>query len=127
MKEIIYIPLAYHDEDEIKELVNFLEPKGYEILHGLNDVDSLKYPVVAVAVDTEEKTVSQSTVTSMAFWCMNKYRPLFIDEFIKHYERIVDNQDVDFYNQLLEEYMNDKDRPIAELFVFDDEKPAKPN
>lgn len=102
MKEITQFPLRYDKVEDIKELAVFLEKKGYEILHGLSEPEKLKEHIVALVVDSDDKTLFQSNVTCMAAWSNFKRTPISVKQFISLYERIVVNKDYEHYEQLID-------------------------
>ena len=95
------IPLKHQSLDELKELVSFLKSKGYKIIHGLNNIDECDH-IIAVMINTDEKTLTKSNVTCMACWCDCKRHPLTIKQFFRYYDRLMIKKDEVFYNMLIE-------------------------
>lgn len=107
IRKLKQIPLRYDSLNEIRNLVVFLEQKGFTILHGLSCIKEDER-IVAVVVDIEDKVVFTSNVTCMACWCNFIRYPLSIKQFYKYYDRLVIKKDKKFYNHLIEENMRER-------------------
>ena len=98
------IPLVYESKDDLKEVIKICKKLDYKILHGLDDIDSIKEHIVAIVLDTEEKKVFQSNITCMACWCSfsrKPRKPLYAHQFVENYERLLIEKDVDYYNKMI--------------------------
>ena len=87
---------------EYKRVIQFLEEKDYDIAYYLKDLnDDERY--VAIVVDNAEKCVFASNVTCMAAWCSNgTKKPLNVQEFIDNYDEFVINNNINRYNETIE-------------------------
>lgn len=96
------IPIKFDSNSQLREFVSFIKSKGYKLLHGLDQIEDDE-KIVAVVVDTEEKTLSTTSVTIMACWCNFVRHPLTTVQFIQYYDEFVINKNLKFYNELIEE------------------------
>ena len=102
--KISQISLSYKNKGEIKKLAGKLKEIGYELLHGLNNVDNIKEHIVAVVVDNHDKVMFQSNVTCMACWCsIYRTRPLTVSVALDNFDKLFIEQDEKFYRKLLKE------------------------
>lgn len=100
--KINQIPLSYKNKEEIKKLSEKLGEIGYQLLHGLDDLDKIKEHIVAICVDNKEKVVFQSNVTCMACWCSAyKRRPLSVSVALENFDKLFIEEDLSFYKKLL--------------------------
>ena len=100
--KINQIPLSYKNKEEIKKLLEKLGEIGYQLLHGLDDLDKIKEHIVAICVDNKEKVVFQSNVTCMACWCSTyKARPLSVSMALDNFDKLFIEQDEKFYRKFL--------------------------
>jgi len=116
MDQIKQIPFSYKSREEIQEVVDACKEIGYSILHGLNDVQSIKENIVAVCIDTEEKKIFQLNVTCMCAWSSGKLRPLYGSEILTYFYQLIIKRDLAFYHHLLDLAKHDHSRPIGQLF-----------
>ena len=49
----------------------------------------------------------------MACFSNGKRKPLYVEEVIENYDRLILNKDYDYYEKLIKEKSLDKDRPIG--------------
>lgn len=107
--------LSYKSYQGIDKLVKKLSFDGFSLFHGLENVYSLKEKIIGICIDFDSKVVFQLGITSMAFWSNSKRRPLYVEEIIKDYDRLITKRDFSYYNQLVDDSFNDKDRPIGKV------------
>ena len=100
--KINQIPLSYKNKEEIKKLLEKLGEIGYQLFHGLDDLDKIEEHIVAICVDNKEKVVFQSNVTCMACWCTAyKRRPLSASVALENFDKLLIEEDLNFYKKLL--------------------------
>ena len=95
--------------EEVDTLVKLLKERGYKIHHNLENVLSFKEKPVGLCIDNGfegnkngGKCIFQSGVTCMACYCSwSKRRPLRVKEVIDNIVTLIDELDIKFYNQLL--------------------------
>ncbi len=96
-----YIPLAYRSFDQVKVIVEFLKEKGFHISeYLLNHIDDKRY-IPALIVDVDKNELRTTSGTIMACWCSSNRKPLYIDEFIPLYERLIVKKDYKYYNHIV--------------------------
>jgi len=117
--------LSYKSYQGIDKLVKKLRTDGFSLLHSLDDIPNLKEKIIGICIDFDSKTVFQLGITSMAFWSNSKRRPLYVEEIIKDYDRLITKKDFNYYTQLVEESFNDKDRPIGKVLRLCPDSPRK--
>ena len=119
--------LAYKDKNQIKELITFLKGKGYKNTYELDDgnIDHMRIP--AINVDSDNKIIRSESSTIMCCWCSYNRKPLYIDEFINLYQRIVVNKDYDYYHYLTKKNYLDSSRHSGRLVSIDEMKYIKDN
>lgn len=101
-RRIKQIPIAYESRDELSRLIGFLNRKGYT-------GDAKGSGPRAVYLDLMKKTYHRPSVMVMACWCSGKNRyPLTVDQFMENFVRIVKDDGVDFYNELLRKRYEDR-------------------
>lgn len=116
MERIKQLVLAFKTNEGIINLINKLNKDGFQILHGLNDVRSLKYKIIGTCVDLENKIVFQLGATSMACWCGGYRKPIYAEEVLTYYEQLISKRDLSFYEELIKNASIDKNRPYGCLF-----------
>jgi len=108
--------LAYKKKDSINELVQRLKRDGFEIYHFLDDVYKIKEHIIGICIDLKDKVVFQLNTTCMAAWSGGKRRPLYVEEIIDNYDRLIIGKDFDYYKLLVNKYSNDTSRPIGGIY-----------
>lgn len=110
--------LAPQSLEEIDILVKLLKERGYRIHHNLENVLSFERMPVGLCVDNGfddsngGKCLFQSSITCMACYCMwSKRKPLYVKEVIDNITKLIDELDIEFYNELLDKGTKEKDRP----------------
>ena len=132
MKELVnnhQYHLAVQSLEEIDTLVKLLKQRGYEIKHDLDNVLTFKRLPVGLCIDNgfngsdNGKCLFQSNVTCMAMYCVwSKRKPLYVKEVIQYIDKLIDELDIVFYNELLDKGVKEKDRPSGMMFCFDKKK-----
>ena len=61
--------LTYKSTEGVDALMILLRNNGFALLHGLNNVHSLKEKIIGICIDFDDKKVFQLNVTCMASWC----------------------------------------------------------
>ena len=89
------LPVVFENENERERLISFIEEKGYTGDPGTSERKALY-------LDNETKRYHEPSVTTMVGWCYGFRYPLSTDEFIKNYQRIVVDNDVDYYLDLIQ-------------------------
>ena len=103
--------LAYKTIDAIRELVELLKKEGYRILHGLENIKDDK-DIIGVCVDLDKKIFFHANTTCMAWWCTYyQAKPLYVEELIEYFDKLIIKKDFDFYKKLLKKTKNDPSRP----------------
>ena len=105
--------------EEIDILVKLLKERGYQIHHNLENALSFKTLPVGLCIDNGfpnnhngGKCLFQSNVTCMACYCnWSKKKPLYVKEVIENITKLIDELDINFYNELLDKGSQEKDRP----------------
>lgn len=94
--------------EEIHELVELLKVRGYRICHNLDNVLSFDKLPVGLCIDNGldprngGKCIFTSNVTCMACYCSwSNRRPLTVKEVIDNIVKLIDELDINFYNNLL--------------------------
>ena len=110
--------LATKTLEEIDILVKLLKARGYRICHNLENVLSFDRVPVGICVDNGldntngGKCVFKSNVTGMASFCVcSGKKPLYVKEVIDNITKLIDELDINFYNELLDKGSEEKDRP----------------
>lgn len=133
MKELVknhQYHVAVESLEEIDTLVRLLKDRGYHIHHNLENVLSFKSLPVGLCIDNGfkeshngGKCLFQSNVTCMAMYCVNtKRKPLYVKEVIKYIDKLIDELDIVFYNELLDKVNNEVDRPSGMMLYLDNNK-----
>ena len=104
--------------EEIDILVKLLKERGYQIHHNLENVLSFDRLPVGLCIDNGfdytngGKCLFQSNVTCMACYCnWSNKKPLYVKEVIDNITKLIDELDINFYNDLLDKGSQEKDRP----------------
>ena len=117
--------LATNTLEEIDTLVKLLKERGYEIHHNLENVLTFDRVPVGICVDNGlddtngGKCVFQSNVTGMASFCFCYHtKPLYVKEVIDNITKLIDELDIEFYNELLEKGSKEAERPSGTILCF---------
>lgn len=101
--------LATKSLEEIDTLVKLLKDRGYKIHHNLENVLSFDKVPVGLCIDNGldntngGKCLFQSNVTCMACYCIwSGKKPLQVKEVIDNITKLIDELDINFYNELLD-------------------------
>lgn len=113
MERIKQLVLAFKTNEGLINLINKLNNNGFQILHGLNDINSLKHKIIGTCVDLDDKVVFQLGVTSMACWCGGYRKPIYAEEVLVNYEQFISKRDSSFYEELIKSASMDKNRPYG--------------
>ena len=110
--------LATKTLEEIDTLVKLLKERGYKIHHNLENVLSFDKVPVGLCIDNGldntngGKCLFQSNITCMACYCnWSGKKPLYVKEVIDNITKLIDELDINFYNELLDKGSKEKDRP----------------
>lgn len=96
------IPLRYKKLKDIEKLTKVLSDFGYTIEDSLLDITKLDKKPLALTIDTEKRKLSiTQSVTIMACWCNGGLSPLYINEFLDNFHRLMINKDEELYNKLI--------------------------
>lgn len=118
--EDVYLPIAYKKPEEASRLAAFLLEKGFK-----GEPNPIS-PIDVIVVRVGQKSFDASdSITCIACWCGGKRKPLYVEEFIDDYERIVVQGDVDFYEQLVRLNNLDEKRPGGGILSADEAKRIK--
>lgn len=114
--------LATKTLEEIDILVKLLKERGYKILHNLENVLSFDRVPVGLCIDNGfdntngGKCIFQSNGTCMACFCScSGKKPLYVKEVIDNIVKLIDELDINFYNELLDKGTKEKDRPCGTM------------
>ena len=107
--------LAYKSYKGINTFVKKLRDDGFSIHHGLDNIIGLKDKIVGLCIDLDDKTVFQLNVTCMACWCDGYRKPLYVEEVIDEYDKLILLNDFCLYEQLVNEKSKERDRPSGIL------------
>lgn len=105
--------LSYKSLEGIKLFCTKLKEIGYEIYTGLDAPESISNKVIGICVDLDNKVVYQLNVTCMACFSNGKRKPLYVEETIKYFDRLILDKDYEYYEKLIKEKSLDKDRPFG--------------
>lgn len=105
--------LSYKSLEGIKLLSDKLKDNGYEIYSGLDAPESISNKIIGICVDLYNKVVYQLNVACMACFSNGKRKPLYVEEVIENYDRLILDKDYDYYVKLIKEKSVDKDWPVG--------------
>lgn len=100
---------------KFQEMISLLSEHGYAIRWGLDHAKK-KDRIIGICIDVKTKDVYPLNVTFMVCWSKGKYRPLYCEEILGNFEKLIFKEDYDFYLKLVEEASKDDKRPIGYLF-----------
>ena len=106
--------LAIKTIQGVRNLMTLLKEEGFGILQGLDDISDGER-IIGVCVDLKDRKCFRLNVTCMAAWCGGTRKPLYAEEMIDNYERLIVKKDTLFYLQLIEEKSKEHDRPFGVL------------
>ena len=91
---------------------------GYKDVDGLKHTSHNLFNPIGIIIDTDSKSfTSCSSVTIMTCMCSsNRRSPLTIDDFVKHYEKIIINHDFVYHNLLYKELGYHYDSSLDEIY-----------
>lgn len=123
------IPLAFHTLDEVEILAKRLIDIGYKDLDDLANCKKHKYPPIAIIIEPPKKLFRDGpNRTIMACMCQSRKRkPLYVNELLNHFDKIITNFDIVFYNRLLLEITNDKTRDMPTILTLEEAERIKNN
>ena len=111
--------------EKVDELVKLLKERGYSIGNGLDNVLSLDKLPVGLCIDNgldnrnNGKCIFSTNVTCMACYCTwSQRKPLYDYEIIQYINKLIDELDIVFYNDLLDKGVKEKDRPVGAIYTI---------
>ena len=107
--------LTYKTYKAIDALITKLKNDNFSIYHGLDNVMNLKDKIIGLCIDLDAKTVFQLNVTCMACWCDGYRKPLYVEEIIDEYDKLILQNDYRLYEQLVIEKSKERNRPSGML------------
>ena len=111
--------------EKVDELVKLLKERGYSIGNGLDNVLSLDKLPVGLCIDNgldnrnNGKCIFSTNVTCMACYCTwSQRKPLYDYEIIQYINKLIDELDIVFYNDLLDTVVKEKDRTVGAIYTI---------
>ena len=106
--------LSKKSNSSVRELMALLAKEGYQVYEGLDRIKDEDH-VIGICVDLDDHIVFPVNASIMAAWSAGKRRPLFVEDVITYFDRLIKQQDVSFYEGLMEMISTDHSRPIGML------------
>ena len=121
------IPLAFKNVDEVEKLAKKMVDLGYKDNDDLCNATKHKYPPIAVIIEPYKKIIrAGGGITVMACMCSSRRRkPLYIQDFLDNFDKIIIENDFVFHNLLLLKITNNKQRPKVGLYTLEEAKHIK--
>ena len=117
--------VAPTSSEKVDELVKLLKERGYSIGNGLDNVLSLGKLPVGLCIDNgldnrnNGKCIFTTNVTCMACYCTwSQRKPLYDYEIIQYINKLIDELDIVFYNDLLDTVVKEKDRTVGAIYTI---------
>ena len=107
--------LSKKSNSSVRELIALLAKEGYQVYGGLDHIKDDDH-VIGICVDLDDRIVFPVNASIMAAWSGGKRRPLYVEDVILNFERIIQKQDTSFYEELVQIASKDSKRPIG-LFM----------
>ena len=118
--------LATKTLKEIDTLVKLLKERGYRICHNLENVLNFEKVPIGLCIDNglddtnKGKCIFTSSVTCMCCYCVSTgKKPLYVKEVIDNIVKLIDELDINFYNELLNKGTKEKDRPCGTMVCLE--------
>ena len=98
----------------VRNLMTLLREEGFGILQGLDNISDDER-IIGICVDLKDKKCFRLNITCMAAWCGGTRKPLYAEEAVDNFERLIVKKDTQLYLQLIEEKSKEYDRPFGVL------------
>ena len=109
--------LSKKSNSSVRELMALLAKEGYQVYEGLDRIKDDDH-VIGICVDLDDRIVFPVNASIMAAWSGGKRRPLYVEDVILNFERLIQKQDTSFYEELVQIASKDSKRPIGLLMTI---------
>ena len=108
-KKTTSLPVVFKDLKDQRKLARFLSEKGYQnYCERFWPSSGFKDGIRVIWIKIKEKVYFHPTVTTMACWCSGRRYPLNVDEFISYYDQMIEEGDVDLFDELVRKKCEEK-------------------
>ena len=110
--------LSKKSNQGIRELMDLLKLEGYQVYEGLDTLKDDDH-IIGICVDLDDRIVFPVNASIMAAWSGGKRRPLYVEEVISNFDRLIKQQDISYYEHLSLLASNDHKRPFGMLIALE--------
>ena len=110
--------LSKKSNSSVRELMALLAKEGYQVYEGLDHIKDDDH-VIGICVDLDDLIVFSVNASIMAAWSGGKRRPLYVEEVISNFDRLIKQQDISYYEHLSLLASNDHKQPFGMLIALE--------